>query len=195
MCAYLVPPSAKAFGHGVEETWAGSMAAWGCDDVNEGTLHNGFGDARVNGLAGSVQTDEETDNCIALLESARRKGREQTREAAAADAPEAVVPPAAAVNDNTPLPTIFDPLSAFTLRNANDGGPELKLYDAMTSPDRQLLKAGYFVAEGALVVQQLLRMPEYRMVSMLSTEAQAPASSCSPHASHMDMAPPHTCAP
>ena len=55
------------------------------------------------------------------------------------------------------------------------GGPELKLYDAMTSPDRQLLKAGYFVAEGALVVQQLLRMPEYRMVSMLSTEAQAPA--------------------
>ena len=63
------------------------MAAWGCDDVNEGTLHNGFGDARVNGLAGSVQTDEETDNCIALLESARRKGREQTREAAAADAP------------------------------------------------------------------------------------------------------------
>ena len=34
-----------------EETAAatGTMAAWGCDDVNEGTLHNGFGDARFGG--------------------------------------------------------------------------------------------------------------------------------------------------
>lgn len=152
-----------------------SKATWCCDDVTEGTLHNGFGDARVNGLAGSVQTDEETDSCIALLEAARRKGREQSREAAAAEASEAALPPPAKDEQmpwDTPLSAIFDPLSAFTLRNANDGGAELKLYDAMTSPDRQLIKAGYFVAEGALVVQQLLRLPEYRLVSMLSTEAQ-----------------------
>ena len=113
--------------------------------------------------------------CIALLEAARRKGREQSREAAAAEASEAALPPPAKDEQmpwDTPLSAIFDPLSAFTLRNANDGGAELKLYDAMTSPDRQLIKAGYFVAEGALVVQQLLRLPEYRLVSMLSTEAQ-----------------------
>ena len=148
-----------------------TVATWCCDDVTEGTLHNGFGDARVNGLAGSVQTDEETNNCLALLETARRKGREQTREAAAAEPPKsaAVLP---AYDGQQPLSAIFDPLSAFTLRNANDGGPELKLYDAMTSPDRQLIKAGYFVAEGSLVVQQLLRLPEYRLVSILSTEAQ-----------------------
>ena len=33
-------------------------AVWGCDDVNEGTLHNGVGDARVHGLVGQMQTDE-----------------------------------------------------------------------------------------------------------------------------------------
>jgi tRNA G18 (ribose-2'-O)-methylase SpoU len=146
-------------------------ATWCCDDVTEGTLHNGVGDARVNGLAGSTQTDEETDSCIAQLEAARRRGREQSREAAAAEA-SAAASPSPANDEQMPLSALFDPLSAFTLRNANDGGDELKLYDAMTSPDRQLIKAGYFVAEGALVVQQLLRLPEYRLASILSTEAQ-----------------------
>ena len=148
-----------------------SKATWCCDDVTEGTLHNGVGDARVNGLAGSAQTDEETDGCIAQLEAARRRGREQSREAAAAEASEAAAP-SPANDEQMPLSALFDPLRAFTLRNANDGGDELKLYDAMTSPDRQLIKAGYFVAEGALVVQQLLRLPEYRLASILSTEAQ-----------------------
>ena len=69
-----------------------SKATWCCDDVTEGTLHNGVGDARVNGLAGSAQTDEQTDGCIAQLEAARRRGREQSREAAAAEASEAASP-------------------------------------------------------------------------------------------------------
>ena len=40
----------------------------------------------------------------------------------------------------------------------------------MLSPDRQLVKAGYFVAEGSLVVQQVLSMTDtYRCASMLSS--------------------------
>ena len=59
------------------------------------------------------------------------------------------------------------------MRDASAGGPELKLYDAMLSPDRQLIKAGYFVAEGSLVVQHVLAMPTtYSCASILSTEAQ-----------------------
>ena len=153
------------------------MATWCCDDTNEGTLHNGHGDARVDGLAGVCQTDAETDDCIARLEQNRKRSRpaDGAEGSSAAAAPPAPPPLAATgdVSDSTPLSTIFGPLTAFTLRSANDGGPELKLYDAMASPDRQLIKAGYFVAEGALVVQQLLRMPElYPLVSVLSTEAQ-----------------------
>ena len=151
---------------------------WGCDDVNEGTLHNGFGDARVNGLPESVQTDAETDACIASLERARRDGRERSRETAAAAGPShgtapSLPPPAPAGSDSPPIGPLFESLQSFTLQAATAGGAELKLFNAMASPDRQLLKAGYFVCEGSLVVQQILKLgPSYKLVSMLGTEAQ-----------------------
>lgn len=135
-------------------------AVWGCDDVNEGTLHNGVGDARVNGIAGEVQTDEQTADCISSLEHLQQ-------EAAAAAADDSNAASAAA------LPAIFAPLHHFVLKSASVGGPELKLYDAMLSPDRQLIKAGYFVAEGSLVIQQILSLgSSYRLASILSTESQ-----------------------
>mgnify|MGYP004102200103 CR=1 FL=1 len=79
-------------------------------------------------------------------------------EADAAAAPTAHSTPHAAGDGGPPLPSLFRSMKYFSHRSAGAGGPELKLYDAMTSPDRQLIKAGYFVAEGALVVQQLLRL-------------------------------------
>ena len=61
----------------------------------------------------------------------------------------------------------------FSHRSAGAGGPELKLYDAMLSPDRQLIKANFFVAEGSLIVQQVLALSDtYRCASILSTESQ-----------------------
>ena len=148
-----------------------SKVVWCCDDTREGTLHNGVGDARVNGLAAEMQTDEETAACIATLEASRREARERTRAAAEEQTPAAhdASPPA----DDAPLSSLLAPLRAFSLRDASAGGPELKLYDAMLSPDRQLVKAGYFVAEGSLVVQHVLAMPTtYSCASILSTEAQ-----------------------
>ena len=67
-------------------------AVWGCDDVNEGTLHNGVGDARVNGIAGEVQTDEQTADCISSLEHLQQ-------EAAAAAADDSNAASAAALPD------------------------------------------------------------------------------------------------
>ena len=155
-------------------TTEGSVV-WGCDDTNEGTLHNGVGDARVNGLASQMQTDEQTADCIATLEASRREARERSRalaEAATAAAPMAHPAPSAG-SSSTPLPSFFAPLQHFALRDAGAGGAELKLYDAMLSPDRQLIRANYFVAEGSLVVQQVLSLPSvYRCASILSTEAQ-----------------------
>ena len=124
-----------------------------------------------------MQTDAETDACIASLERARREGRERSRETAAAAGPSDPVaslpPPAAAGSNLPPIGPLFESLQSFTLRAAATGGPELKLFDAMASPDRQLLKAGYFVCEGSLVVQQILNLGlTYKLVSMLGTEAQ-----------------------
>ena len=148
-----------------------AKAVWCCDDTSEGTLFNGVGDARVHGLASQMQTDEQTAECIATLEASRRESREKSRAAAEAEA--AAAPTTHDESNNTPLDTILGPLRNFSLRDASAGGPELKLYDAMLSPDRQLVKAGYFVAEGSLVIQQVLTMPTiYKCASILSTEAQ-----------------------
>ena len=172
MCAELIAQF-RSLASGQMTTVDG--ATWGCDDVNEGTLHNGCGDARVNGLAASMQTDAETEACIASLEEAQRDARERSRqkaEAAGRD-DESSMPVSPAAADSIPLAKLFEPLSCFTLRDAKVGGPELKLYDAMSSPDRQLIKAGYFVAEGSLIIQQILQLcPRYRLASILATEAQ-----------------------
>ena len=126
---------------------------WGCDDVTEGTLHNGVGDARVNGLPG-MQSDAETDECIASLERARREGRERSRATACGeDRSSQDQKASAAAVTATDATALFDGLDSFTLRSPSAGGPELKLYDAMASPDRQLIKAGYFVAEGSVIAQ------------------------------------------
>ena len=131
-------------------------AVWGCDDVNEGTLHNGVGDARVNGIAGEVQTDEQTADCISSLEHLQQ-------EAAAAAADDSNAASAAA------LPAIFAPLP---VRSQLRRRAELKL-TMPCSPDWQLIKAGYFVAEGSLVIQQILSLgSSYRLASILSTESQ-----------------------
>ena len=143
---------------------AAPTVVWGCDDTSEGTLHNGVGDARVNGLSSQMQTDEETEACIATLEASRREVRERSRVHAEDEM---------ATGHDAPLSSLFAPLGRFLLRDASVGGPELKLYDAMLSPDRQLIKANYFVAEGSLVVQQILSMAHtYRLASILATEAQ-----------------------
>ena len=167
-----------------------ARVTWCCDDTEEGTLHNGAGDARVEGLASQRQTDEQTAGCIASLEAAqlaslecaRRAARERTRAMAAADddgashrasgatASASVAEPGAGA---APLADLMAPLQHFALRSPSGGAPELKLYNAMLSPDRQLIKASYFVAEGSMVIQQLLRMgSSYRLASILSTEAQ-----------------------
>ena len=143
--------------------------AWGCDDTTEGTLHNGVGDARVNGLPSQMQTDEQTANCIVSLQASQHAARERSRATA-----EAAVPghhPASP--EDAALSELMAPLRHFTLASASSEAPELRLYDAMLSPDRQLLKAKYFVAEGSLIIQQLLKMgTTYRLASILSTEAQ-----------------------
>ena len=95
---------------------------WGCDDMNEGTLHNGVGDARVNGLASEMQTDEETAQCIATLEASRRDARERSR-AAAEEATSAVAPVhpdkgGRAASDDVALSTLISPLRSFSLRDA-----------------------------------------------------------------------------
>ena len=177
-----------------------STVAWGCDDTSEGTLFNGVGDARVNGLASQMQTDEQTDACIRSLEASRKRSREGAlAKDTDAAGPSALTDAAAGSNSveyggnnddaTKPLQELMGPLRHFALADAGGGAPELKLYDAMLSPDRQLIKAGYFVAEGSLVVQQVLQMASrgsssgasgttapdnagYRLVSMLSTEAQ-----------------------
>ena len=167
-----------------------ARVTWCCDDTEEGTLHNGAGDARVEGLASQRQTDEQTAGCIASLEAAqlaslecaRRAARERTRAMAAANddgashrasgatASASVAEPGAGA---APLADLMAPLQHFALRSPSGGAPELKLYNAMLSPDRQLIKASYFVAEGSMVIQQLLRMgSSYRLASILSTEAQ-----------------------
>lgn len=134
--------------------------------MNEGTLHNGSGDARVDGRADS-HTEAQTAECIAALEASRRVARERSRAAAEAEAE------MANADSPTELSARFARLQHFALQPASGGGPELKLYDAMTSPDRQLLKLGFFVAEGSLVVQQLLTLSStYRLSSILATEAQ-----------------------
>ena len=129
---------------------------WGCDDTSEGTLFNGVGDARVNGLANQMQTDAQTDACIESLEASRRK---RTRDAAALGSSSASSSATLAMplDDSAPLSTLFDPLHYFSLADAGSGAPELKLYDAMLSPDRQLIKAGYFVAEGSLVMPRVTK--------------------------------------
>ena len=148
-----------------------SNARWGCDDINEGTMHNGFGDARVNGLDQFMQTDAETEACIASLEQAQRDSLalKRSREGEPLHALEA-----AAAAPGVPLATSFERLRNFTLRDAKAGAaPELKLYDAMASPDRQLVKAGYFVAEGSLIIQQILQLgTTYQIASLLGTETQ-----------------------
>ncbi len=149
-----------------------SNARWGCDDINEGTLHNGVGDARVNGLDQFMQTDAETEACIASLEQSQRDGmahKKRAREDGSVNGAEPPPPPS-----SVHLATSFERLRNFTLRNAKAGtAPELKLYDAMASPDRQLVKAGYFVAEGSLVIQQILKLgTTYQLASLLGTEAQ-----------------------
>lgn len=135
-------------------------ATWGCDDVTQGTLHSGYGDARVKGLEGERQTDEQTADCMVQLRTAQR---------CAAD-------PGCSSNTlahAAPLEALFAPLATFALRHTSSGGDELKLYDAMASPDRQLLKLGYFVAEGSIIVEQLLELrAAYRLASLLSTENQ-----------------------
>lgn len=149
-----------------------SNARWGCDDVNEGTLHNGVGDARVNGLDQFMQTDAETEACVAALEQSQRDGGQlkRPREAAASNAAESS---ARSGQQEQPLAAVFAPLRHFTLRDARSGAPELKLYDAMASPDRQLVRAGYYVAEGSLIIQQILALaPSHTIASVLGTEAQ-----------------------
>ena len=141
-------------------------AVWGCDDVNEGTLHNGVGDARVHGLVGQMQTDEQTADCIASLEQKQQSEKSQESGASTSAA-------TAREGSASSLAQTFASLQHFVLKQASVGGPELKLYDAMLSPDRQLIKAGYFVAEGSLVIQQILSLgPSYRLASILSTESQ-----------------------
>ena len=151
---------------------AAGTATWGCDDVNEGTLHNGCGDARVNGLAEFMQSDAETAACIASLEQSQRDEhgtQKRTREQMTSSSTAAAVP----ADDDLSLEDIFAKLRWFTLRDANVDAPELRLYNAMLSPDRQLVKAGYFVAEGSLVVQQILRLgSEFQLASILGTETQ-----------------------
>ena len=106
-----------------------------------------------------MQTDEQTASCIDSLEASQRDEPSETGELTTADGPF--------------LKNVFAPMKHFILKPAGGGGPELKLYDAMKSPDRQLIKAGYFVAEGSLVIQQILKLcPTYRIASILSTEAQ-----------------------
>ena len=107
--------------------------------MSEGTLHNGVGDARVEGLQGVRQTEAETDACIAALEHSRRQLREATREASAAESRADHKGAAAEVSmsasdawDSLPLPLLFDRLPGFVHRPASDGGAELKLYDAMS---------------------------------------------------------------
>jgi len=159
--------------------------AWGCDNVDEGTLHNGSGDARVDGAGGDrAEAAAATAARLSALEAAARElrlsrkrrreeiGEEGGASSSTAGAEDETLPAGASL-----LCSFFGALDHFALRSAKEGGSELELYDAMRSPDRALLKSGFFVAEGSLVIEQLLALreggggPAFRLVSVLGTEA------------------------
>lgn len=138
---------------------------WGCDDVAEGSLHNSD-----NPAGAQVADDDNYRQLVTSLEAARAQGRERSRAAQEATVDgdggaAAPMPDASASLEQT-----FAALTTFALRTATDGGPELRLYDATQNPDKLMMKYGYFVAEGFLIVQQLLQLPGFRVASILSSE-------------------------
>ncbi|KAL1526497.1 hypothetical protein AB1Y20_015207 [Prymnesium parvum] len=134
---------------------------WGCDDPEEGTLHAQWDSTEVK--------QEAHDALVRALEEARARAREASRASREEpnDSPGVVQ---ASDYGSAPLDSLFENLRAFSLHQAVGGGADLKLYDAMQNPDRLLAKHGYFVAEGCLVVQQVLSLPSYFPASILSTE-------------------------
>lgn len=193
----MADASAEAFQH-VERAGSGARAdgrAWGCDDVNEGTLHNGAGDARVDGEGDQREAAAATAARLSALEVAareQRNRRKRTRDGSEAAVggetgteygldQEVLAPGAAGAGM---LSKLFGLLKHFSLRGAHEGKSELQLYDAMRSPDRALLRHGVFVAEGSLVIEQILSFstvddsPErfglsdqsFQLLSILATE-------------------------
>jgi len=151
--------------------------AWCCDDVHEGTLHNGSGDARVDGDCGdpAAAAAATAARLQALAERGRKRARTEAEEDGSAGGGGGGGETLEGEGSVT-LGAFFDALDHFTLRRPADGGSELALYDALRSPDRALLRGGHFVAEGSLVVEQLLTLrredgtPRFRLVSLLGTE-------------------------
>ena len=154
---------------------------WGCDDTSEGTLFNGVGDARVNGLASEMQTDAQTEACIESLEASRKRSR---AEALAADSAAADAAASSSSHDDstTPLSALMAPLRHFKLADAGSGAPGLKLYDAMLSPDASSSRPAILspkarswcsrrAARGRLRRRGAALEAGYRLVSILSTEA------------------------
>ena len=136
---------------------------WGCDNPSEGTLQG------PKEEVGSIK-EEEHAALIDELEKSRARARAMARAQRGAEVEDgAAALPGSHELERAPMADIFKGLSHFVLCTPASGGPELKLYDAMQNPDKLLAKHSYFVAEGALVVQQLLQL-RYRFVSLLSTE-------------------------
>ncbi|EOD30870.1 hypothetical protein EMIHUDRAFT_468265 [Emiliania huxleyi CCMP1516] len=155
--------------------------AWCCDDVHEGTLHNGSGDARVDGDCGDPAAAAAAT--AARLQVLAERGRKRARMEAEEDGSAGGAGGSGGGGGETlegegsvTLGAFFNALDHFTLRRPAEGGSELALYDALRSPDRALLRGGHFVAEGSLVVEQLLALrredgtPRFRLVSLLGTE-------------------------
>jgi hypothetical protein len=159
--------------------------AWGCDNVDEGTLHNGAGDLRVDGdgAGDRAQAAAAVAERLATLEASAREQRvslKRKRQEEAAPDTGVAGKPDEPDQETLPksgagmLPQFFAQLSRFALRRVTDGGSELELYDAMRSPDRSLLAHGFFAAEGSLVLEQLLAPPSdgqaWQVESILATE-------------------------